>query len=223
MTHKMRSAFVVSVSARAGAAIAVAILSAVILSGGPAAAAEAQRRAQNTTAETIPQLIYSPWAKFCGKGTSGPSGREVCFTGKDARTKDGETFMAAALIEPQGEPKKPRIIVPSSLHPRGPRIIIDKDPAISSNFFSCSAHTCAADYEATPELVDKLKRGQMLQIQVGGLAPMIPFLLPLADSGGNSFAGANEGPPADPKVFRERQQKKRCPLCQGPFAQKSVL
>jgi len=155
----------------------------------------------------MPQLIYSPWAKFCGRGSLG--GREVCFTGKNARTKDGQTFMAATLIEPEGEPKKFRVTVPSSLHPRGPRIIIDMEPEISSAFFSCSANTCTADYEATLELVDKLKKGQMLQIQVGGLAPMIPVLLPLVDSSGITFARANEGPPTDPKVFQERQKKER--------------
>jgi hypothetical protein len=30
--------------------------------------------------------------------------------------------------------------------------------------------------------------------------------LPLADSNGNSFTGANEGPPTDPKVFEEQQK-----------------
>jgi len=49
-----------------------------------------------------------------------PYGREVCFTGKDARTKDGQTFMAATLIEPEGRPKKFRVSVPRSLQPRGP-------------------------------------------------------------------------------------------------------
>jgi len=34
----------------------------------------------------MPQLIYSPWAKFCGKGND-PNVKEVCFTGKDARTE----------------------------------------------------------------------------------------------------------------------------------------
>jgi invasion protein IalB len=136
-------------------------------------------------------------------------GREVCFTGKNARTKDGQTFMAATLIEPEGAPKRFRVTVPSSLQPRGPRIIIDMEPEISSAFFSCSANTCTADYEATPELVDKLKKGQMLQIQVGGLAPMIPVLLPLVDSSGITFARANEGPPTDPKVFQEQQKKER--------------
>jgi invasion protein IalB len=176
MTHNERSSFIVSAST--GVAIAGAILSAAIILGGPAAA-------QSPTLE-MPQLIYSPWAKFCGRGSLG--GREVCFTGKDARTKDGQTFMAATLIEPEGEPKKFRVTVPSSLHPRGPRIIIDMEPEISSTFFSCSANTCTADYEATPELVDKLKKGQMLQIQVGGLAPMIPVLLPVASVTGRELS-----------------------------------
>jgi invasion protein IalB len=201
MTHKMGSSFVVSAST--GVAIAGAILSAAIISGAPAAAAEAQEGAPSTMA----QLTYSPWAKFCGRGSLG--GREVCFTGKEARTKDGQTFMTATLIEPEGEPKKFRVTVPSSLHPRGPRIIIDMEPEISSAFFSCSANTCTADYEATPELVDELKKGQILQIQVGGLAPMIPVLLPLVDSSGITFARANEGPPTDPKSFREQQQQKK--------------
>ncbi len=200
MTHKMRSTFVMSASTRAGVVIG-ATLSAAVISGDPAVAAEA---AQGTTAEL--QFTYSPWAKFCGRGSLG--GREVCFTGKDARTKDGQTFIAATLIEPEGQPKRFHVSVPSSLHPRGPRIIIDMGPEISSTFFSCSADTCTADYEATPELVDKLKKGQMLQIQVGGLAPMIPVLLPLVDSSGNSFTRANEGPPTDPKAFR-LQQKER--------------
>jgi hypothetical protein len=63
--------------------------------------------------------------------------------------------------------------------------------------------------DTTPELIDKLKKGQMLQIQVGDLAPMIPVLLPLVESSGNSFTRANEGPPTDPKVFQEQQKKKR--------------
>jgi hypothetical protein len=45
------------------------------------------------------QFVYSPWAKFCGKGHD-PNAKEVCFTGKDGRTKAGQPVVAAALIEP---------------------------------------------------------------------------------------------------------------------------
>jgi invasion protein IalB len=196
MTHNMRSSLVVSAST--GVAIAVALLSAAVILGDPATAAEAQGRAQSTTAD-MQQFIYSPWAKFCGRGSLG--GREVCFTGKEARTKGGQTVIAVSLIEPAGEPKMLRVLLPSLPQPRSARIIIDMEPAVGGAV-TCSSNTCSVDYEATPELVDKLKKGQMLQIQVGSI---IPFLLPLADSTGNSFAGANEGSPTDPKVFKEHQ------------------
>lgn len=160
-------------------------------------------------APEMPQLIYSPWAKFCGKGQD-PSAKEVCFTGKDARTEAGQPVVAAALIEPEGEPKKLfRVTLPSPLQLQyGTRIIIDKEPAISGAFFTCFANGCMADYEATPELVGKLKKGQMLMIQAINLAAAaISFPLPLADNSGNSFQKANEGPPTDPKVFEEQQKK----------------
>jgi len=157
----------------------------------------------------MPQLIYSPWAKFCGKGND-PGAKEVCFTGKDARTEAGQPVVAAALIEPEGEPKKLfRVTLPSPLQLQyGTRIIVDKEPAISGAFFTCFANGCMADYEATPELVGKLKKGQMLVIQAINLAAAaISFPLPLADNSGNSFQKANDGPPTDPKVFEEQQKK----------------
>jgi len=164
--------------------------------------------AQAATPE-MPPLIYSPWAKFCGKGND-PGAKEVCFTGKDARTEAGQPVVAAALIEPEGEPKKLfRVTLPSPLQLQyGTRIVIDKEAPISGAFFTCFANGCMADYEATPELVGKLKKGQMLQIQAINLAAAaITFPLPLADNSGNSFQKANEGPPTDPKVYEQQQQK----------------
>jgi invasion protein IalB len=181
--------------------------------GAPAPAAAAQKPgapgapAQGTP--ELPQLVYSPWAKFCGKGQD-PSAKEVCFTGKDGRTEAGQPVVAAALIEPEGEPKKLfRITLPSPLQLEfGTRLIIDKEQPISGRFFTCFANGCMADYEATPELVSKLKKGQMLQIQAINLAAnAITFPLPLADTSGNSFQKANDGPPTDPKVFEEQQKK----------------
>ncbi len=167
------------------------------------AAPQAQAPAPAAPAE-MPQLIYSPWAKFCGKGQD-PNAKEVCFTGKDARTEAGQPVVAAALIEPEGEPKKLfRVTLPSPLQLQyGTRIIIDQQPAISGPFFTCFANGCMADYEATPDLIGKLKKGQMLTIQAINLAAnAISFPLPLQD-----FAKANEGPPTDPKVFEEQRKK----------------
>jgi hypothetical protein len=72
-----------------------------------------------------------------------------------------------------------------------------------------------ADYEATPELVGKLKKGKMLHIQATNLAAAaMTFPFPLVDSSGNSFAGANEGH-RPTKVFRE--PKKRSEGSGGAF------
>jgi invasion protein IalB len=153
-----------------------------------------------------PQFIYSPWAKFCGKGQDATA-KQVCFTGKDARTEAGQPVVAAVLIEPEGEPKKLfRITLPGPLQLQyGTRVIVDQQLPMTGPFVTCFANGCMADFVATPDLIRKFKRGQMLTIQAINLAgSAITFPLPLLD-----FARANEGPPTDPKVFAEQQKKSR--------------
>jgi ABC-type Zn uptake system ZnuABC Zn-binding protein ZnuA len=62
---------------------------------------------------------------------------------------------------------------------------------------------CIADYEATTDLVNRMKKGQLLTVQAIHMngQPMSPQLQ-LAD-----FAKALDGPPTDPKVFEEQQKK----------------
>src|SRR5271169_4307794 len=117
----------------------------------PAPAAPAPQAAAPGPAPEMPQLIYSPWAKFRGKGQDATA-KQVCFTGKDARTEAGQPVIAAALIEPDGEPKKLfRITLPSPLQLQyGTRVIVDQQPPLTGPFFTCFANGCMADYEATP-------------------------------------------------------------------------
>ncbi|CAL8981183.1 invasion associated locus B family protein [Rhodoplanes serenus] len=167
---------------------------------GQAPAGQAQQGGQ----PQMPQLIYSPWAKFCGKGQDA-NAKQVCFTGKDARTEAGQPVIAAALIEPEGEPKKLfRITLPSPLQLQyGTRLIVDQQQPMTAPFFTCFANGCMADYEATADMITKLKGGQLLTIQAINLAgAAISFPVPLGD-----FKKANEGPPTDPKVFEEQQKK----------------
>ena len=124
-------------------------------------------------------------------------------------------FFAVALIEPAREPKKLfRVTLPSPLQERyGARLLIDEKPAIRSASFTCRPNGCIADYEATPTLVDSLKKGRMLQIRVMNFAAAaLTFPLPLVDTRGNSFAGAHEGPPIDRRVLAELEKKK----CNSP-------
>jgi len=174
----------------------------------PAAPTQAQAAPQAQTQEQ-PQLIYSEWAKFCGKGQE-PTAKQVCFTGRDARTEAGLPVIAAALIEPDGEPKKIlRVTLPSPVQLQfGTRIIVDQGQPQTGPFFTCFANGCMADYEANPDLISKMKTGQTLTIQAINLAGQpISFPMPLAN-----FKKANEGPPTDPKVFQEQQEKLQAEL-----------
>jgi invasion protein IalB len=151
-----------------------------------------------------PQLIYSPWTKFCLKGQEAKA-KQVCFTGKDGRVESGQPVVAAVLIEPEGEPRKIlRVTLPlgMSLQP-GTRVIIDQGQPMTGPYVICFNNGCMADYEASQELINNMKKGQGLVVQgINGAGTPISLVLPL-----NDFAKAYDGPPTDPKEF-EAQQKK---------------
>ena len=113
--------------------------------------------------------------------------------------------VAAVIIEPEGQPKKVlRVTLPlgMSLQP-GTRVIIDQDKPMTGAYVICFQNGCMADYEATSDLVDKMKKGSNLVVQgINGSGQPISLVVPL-----NDFTKAYDGPPTDPKVF-EAQQKK---------------
>jgi invasion protein IalB len=172
----------------------------------PAQAAPAQQpqqpqQAQQGSAEP-PQLIYSPWTKFCLKEQTG---KQVCFTGKDARIESGMPVASAALIEPEGEPKKLlRINVPLAMKiEHGTRLIIDQTSPRTAPYVSCFVTGCVSDYEINADTISQLKKSQQLHIQAIGINGQ-PFTVPLPMA---EFAKAYEGPPTDPKVMEEQQKK----------------
>lgn len=182
----------------------------------PPAKSQQQRPAQTTPAQQQPQqpqqaqqgsteppqLIYSPWTKFCLKEQSG---KQVCFTGKDARIESGMPVVSAALIEPEGEPKKLlRINVPLAMKiEHGTRLIIDQASPRTAPYVSCFVTGCVSDYEVNVDTINQLKKSQQLHIQAIGINGQ-PFTVPLPLA---EFAKAYDGPPTDPKVMEEQQKK----------------
>jgi invasion protein IalB len=176
----------------------------------PAAKAPAQKNTPQQPApaeqsqQGEPQLIFSPWTKFCLKGQEA-NAKQVCFTGKDGRVESGMPVVAAVIIEPDGEPKKVlRVTLPlgMSIQP-GTRVIVDQGQPMTGPFVICFQNGCMADYEASGELIIKMKRGNGLVVQgINGAGQPISLVLPLSD-----FQKAYDGPPTDPKVFEEQQKK----------------
>jgi invasion protein IalB len=155
------------------------------------------------------QLIYAPWTKFCLKGQDA-NAKQVCFTGKDGRIESGQPVVAAVIIEPEGEPKKIlRVTLPLGMQlVHGTRVIVDNNPPQQSPYVICFANGCMSDYEATPELLANMKKGQNLVVQaINANGAPLTLPLPLQEGGGASFSKAYDGPPTDPKVFEENQKK----------------
>src|SRR3954452_4450455 len=162
--------------------------------GAPAAAQPPEQQVQ---------LIYAPWTKFCLKGQEAGA-KQVCFTGKDGRIESGQPVIAAVIIEPEGEPKKLlRVTLPLGMQlVQGTRSLVDSNATLQGPYLICFQNGCMSDYEATPELIASLKKGQNLIVQaINSNGAPLTLPLPLAE-----FAKAYDGPPTDPKVFEETQK-----------------
>jgi Invasion associated locus B (IalB) protein len=86
----------------------------------------------------------------------------------------------------------------------GTRIIVDSNQPQQAPYVICFQNGCMSDYEATPEVIAALKKGQNLVVQAIN-SNGAPLTLPLPLAG--EFAKAYDGPPTDPKVFEENQKK----------------
>jgi invasion protein IalB len=155
------------------------------------------------------QLIYAPWTKFCLKGQDA-NAKQVCFIGKDGRIESGQPVVAAVIIEPEGEPKKIlRVTLPLGMQlQHGTRIIVDNNPPLQSPYVICFQNGCMSDYEATPDLINSMKKGQNLVVQaINSNGAPLTLPLPLQEGATGSFAKAYDGAPTDPKQFEENQKK----------------
>ncbi|HWV40015.1 invasion associated locus B family protein [Pseudorhodoplanes sp.] len=168
-----------------------------------------QQPAPQAQAAEQPQLIFSPWVKLCNKDAD-PKAKRVCVTVKDGRVESGLLVVSVAIIEMEGEQKKLlRMSLPYGVAlQHGTRLIVDQQTPQTAPFVTCLPPVvppggCIADYEATTDLIARMKKAQVLTVQaihMNGQA-MSPQL-DLRD-----FAKAYDGPPTDPKVFEEQQKK----------------
>jgi invasion protein IalB len=151
------------------------------------------------------QLVYSPWTKLCQKGPEA-NAKQICFTGKEGRLEDGRPVVSAMIVEQEGDARKIlRVMAPIGvvLQP-GSRVIVDEGQPMNGPYLMCQPTGCFSDYEASGELIAKLKKGSGLFIQAIQATNGQPLTLgiPLAD-----FAKAYDGPSVDPKDWEDQQKK----------------
>jgi invasion protein IalB len=168
------------------------------------APAQPQAQAPGAGAPEVPPLTYTPWTKVCLKGQD-TNAQQVCFTGKEGRIDSGMLVIGAVLIEPEGAANKIlRVTLPLGMQlPQGTRAIVDQGQPMTAPYMICFPNGCMADYEASGELIGKLKKGQSLVVQgINGQGQAVNLPVPLPD-----FAKAYDGPPTDPKELEARQKK----------------
>lgn len=142
-------------------------------------------------------MSYLPWAKFCLS--------DACFVGRDGRLKveniDCGPVVSATLIARTGDTRKTlRVTLPTRVKvERGVRIILDQGQGIERPYTNCFASGCIADYDAGPELVDRLKQGHTLALgAIDKANSPINLIVPLA-----GFADAYDGPAQKAKMIEE--------------------
>ena len=177
-----------------------------------APAAQQQTPAQQQAAPNggdQPQLIFSPWVKLCNKDAD-PKAKRICVTVKDGRVESGLLVVSVAIIEMDGEAKKLlRMSLPYGVAlQHGTRLIVDQGQPATSPFVTCLPPVvppggCIADYEASTDMIGRMKKGQILTVQAihmngQAMSPQMEL---------KDFAKAYDGPPTDPKVFEEQQKK----------------
>ncbi len=168
----------------------------------PAAPAAPAQPPAGQAAE-VPQLMYSPWMKVCGKGPD-TNNKQVCVITKDGRLENGMPVAIVQLFEPEGDQKVLRITVPLGMQiAHGTRMLIDQGAPAQQPYKICFPVGCMSDYPVTDDMMKQLKSGQMITVQAINMqGTPISLPLPLVD-----FAKAYDGPATDPKAFEEQQRK----------------
>jgi len=114
-----------------------------------------------------------------------------------ALTEMNPSGLLPVLIEADGDARKLlRVTLPLgvSLRP-GTRVVIDNGQPMTAPYVICVPNGCVADYEASGDLIAKMKAGQRIHVQgINGSGQPVSLQLPLTD-----FAKSYDGPATDPK------------------------
>lgn len=153
----------------------------------------------------------SAWVKLCEKAKVKKGEKvediDICLTHHERIDgTSGQVIVSAALREVQGAEKKHlMIMVPLGVAlPAGLQIKVDDDKeAMKLNYTICHPGGCTAEMEATPELIEKLKKGKQMIVAAMNITAK-PFFLPVPLDG---FERTIAGAPVDPKLYAEARGK----------------
>jgi invasion protein IalB len=136
------------------------------------------------------EIRYSDWRKFCFKT---PGSSLVCRTSISGTFETGQSAVRIDLIEREGDPAaRLQLFLPVGLYLQaGAKITIDAGTAWQIPYVWCLTNTCIAANVAEPRLVDEMRSGQKLVLEVVDSSVLtVTTALPLG-----RFAAVRDGTP----------------------------
>ena len=147
------------------------------------------------------------WVKLCQKSEQ-TGNKEICVIQSEKMDPNLliVTHYAAVRIE-EGNPKKALIIrmptINSLVIPTGAQIVIDQQEPTPMPFNVCFPAACQADIELTDELLDKMRKGNlMIAAALKVDKKTLAFRFPLT-----GFSKALDGPPTDAVAFERSRRE----------------
>ncbi len=180
----------------------------------PAPAQPAQAQQAPAAAGTVVQVKAEPsqpdWTKVCGKDQA--QNAEICYTTRDFVSDQGQPVLAVAVYDAKGpqSQKIVRFLMPLGLLLQpGVRFAVDQGQPTPGRYAICFPNGCFAEAPGLKDdIVNAMKKGTTLNVSVQNQAMReVTFAVPLA-----GFGKAFDGPPVDPKVLAEQQEKLQAEL-----------
>jgi invasion protein IalB len=180
----------------------------------PAAPAAAAKPAAKTdTAKADPKAAageeQSAWVKLCEKApniTDPKQEMNVCLTHHERLDgASGRVLVSAAIREVDGQTTKSlMVMVPLGMAlPPGVQVKVDEGEPIKLQFTLCHAAGCTAEAEATPAVIEQMKKGKQVVVAAINLAgKAIGFPVPLT-----GFDKALAGKPVDNEKYKEARKR----------------
>lgn len=145
------------------------------------------------------------WVKLCSKDPKDPDAKTQCLTAQELRDDRGQVVASVALREIEGDPKKTMLVAvpPLMLIQPGLRVSVDKGKQEEGKYTICFPNACYAEVPVTDNLVQQMKKGQVLYIVTLNTQGK-PITFPLRLYG---FKEKNEGPGIDPAELAKQAQE----------------
>jgi invasion protein IalB len=166
-----------------------------------------QAQAQQTGPAVVqvkPEPSQPDWTKVCGKDQG--NNAEICYTTRDFVSDQGQPVLAVAVYDVKGpQPQKiVRFLMPLGLLLQpGIRFAVDQGQPTPGEYAICFPNGCFAEAQVKDDFINAAKKGTSINISVRNQAGReVTFAVPAT-----GFAKAFDGPPIDPKVLQEQQQK----------------